>query len=121
MSHVVSIQSRITDSSAVNAACQRLGLTSPVQGTAKLYSGEATGLLLHLPDWKFPVAINTTTGEIQFDDYEGQWGDRQSLDRFLQMYAVEKAKLEARKRGFTVTEQALEDGSIKIQLVEGGA
>src|SRR5437763_1598727 len=43
------------------------------------------------------------------------------LDRFLQMYAVEKAKLEARKKGFTVNEQALQDGSIKLQIIEGAA
>jgi hypothetical protein len=34
---------------------------------------------------------------------------------------VEKARLESRKKGYTVTEQALQDGSIKLQLVEGGA
>ena len=36
--------------------------------------------------------------------------------------AVEKAKLEARRRGHTVTEQRLEDGSIKLTVrVAGGA
>ena len=40
------------------------------------------------------------------------------LDRFLQIYAVEKAKLEARKKGYAVTEQALGDGSIRLQVVE---
>jgi hypothetical protein len=37
------------------------------------------------------------------------------------LYAVEKAKLEARKRGFSVTEQTLQDGSIKVQINEGAA
>jgi hypothetical protein len=35
------------------------------------------------------------------------------------MYAVEKARQEARKKGYQVTEQALEDGSIRLQIVEG--
>jgi hypothetical protein len=35
------------------------------------------------------------------------------------MYAVEKAKIEARKKGFSVSEQVLNDGSIKLQIVEG--
>ena len=45
------------------------------------------------------------------------------LDRFLQAYAVEKAKLEARNRGHSVTEQSLSDGSIKltVQVTGGGA
>ena len=36
------------------------------------------------------------------------------------MYAVEKAKLEARKQGHAVSEQALQDGSIKLQIIEAG-
>jgi len=51
--------------------------------------------------------IDTLTGTIRYDNYEGSWGEQKHLDRFLQMYAVDKAKLEARKKGYTVTEQAL--------------
>ena len=36
--------------------------------------------------------------------------------------AVERAKLEARKQGYTVTERSLSDGSIKLTVnAEGGA
>ena len=47
------------------------------------------------------------------------WGDQVQLDRFLQMYAVERAKLEAQRNGFRCNEQALQDGSIKLQIFEG--
>ena len=47
------------------------------------------------------------------------WGDQVQLDRFLQMYAVERAKLEAQRNGFRCNEQALQDGSIKLQIIEG--
>ena len=40
----------------------------------------------------------------------------QQLDRFLQAYAVEKARIEARKKGHAVTEQSLADGSIKLTI-----
>lgn len=36
----------------------------------------------------------------------------------LQAYGVEKAKLEAQRQGFTCTESVLQDGTIKLQLVE---
>ena len=50
------------------------------------------------------------------------WGEQARLDAFLQSYAVEKAKIEARKKGHTVTEQSLTDGSIKLTIkVNGGA
>jgi hypothetical protein len=120
VSHIVSIQTKVHDPAAVNAACERLRLPSPVQGTAQLFSGEAIGLLVQLPGWQYPAVIDTLTGTVKYDNFEGHWGDQQHLDRFLQMYAVEKAKIEARKNGYTVSEQALTDGSIKVQLIEGG-
>ncbi len=119
MSHIVSIQTRLHDPDAVGAACQRLGLPSPVQGTAKLFSGDVTGLLVQLPGWKYPAVIDTTTGAVQFDNFEGRWGDHAQLDRLLQMHAVEKAKLEARKKGYLVTEQTISGGAIKLQIIEG--
>jgi hypothetical protein len=118
MSHVVTVQTRIHDPAAVAAACQRLGLPAPVQGTAQLFSGEATGLLVQLPGWQYPVVFDTLSGLARYDDYGGRWGDRQYLDRFLQLYAVERAKQEARKKGYSVSEQDLPNGAIKIQIVE---
>src|SRR5437899_12533737 len=121
MSHVVSVQTKVHDPAAVAAACRRLDLSAPVQGTAKLFSGEATGLLVQLPGWHYPAVLDTLSGTVHYDNFEGHWGEQQELDRFLQAYAVEKAKLEARKKGYTITEQTLQDGSIKVQLIAGGA
>jgi hypothetical protein len=120
MSHVVTIQTKVHDPAAVTAACQRLNLAAPVQGTARLYSGEATGLIVRLPGWQYPAVVEPLTGTIRYDNFGGVWGDQQHLDRFVQMYAVERAKMEARAKGYPVTEQALEDGSIKLQIIEGG-
>jgi hypothetical protein len=121
VSHIVTIQTRLHDPVSIGAACRRLNLPEPTQGTARLYSGEATGLLLQLPGWTYPVVIDTTTGMAKFDNFEGHWGEQLHLDQFLQMYAVERAKQEARKKGHQVTEQALADGSIKLQIIEGSA
>lgn len=76
MSHIVSIQTRLHDPVAVGAACQRLGLPAPVHGTAKLFSGDATGLLVQLPGWQYPAVIDTTTGNVQFDNFEGHWKEQ---------------------------------------------
>jgi hypothetical protein len=118
MSHILTIQTKLHDPAAVAAACQRLNLPAPVDGTATLFSGDATGLLIKLPNWVYPLVVNTTTGQAAFDNYQGAWGDQEHLDRFLQMYAVEKTKLEARKKGYSVSEHALNDGSIKLQVIE---
>ena len=119
MSHIVSIQTKVQDLAAIQAACHRLKLPMPVEGTAKLYSGQAKGLLLQLPGWQYPVVIDTATGNTNFDNYNGAWGEQQKLDAFLQTYAVEKAKIEARKKNLTVYEKQLQDGSIQLQIQEG--
>ena len=119
MSHIVTIQTRVYDPAALAAACARLNLPAPERGEAQLFSGTAAGLIVRLPDWRYPVVIDPADGTVRFDNYEGAWGDPQHLRRLLQGYAVEKAKLEARKKGYAVTEQALADGSIKLQIADG--
>jgi hypothetical protein len=121
MSHIVRIQTQLKDAVAVRAACQRLNLPAPVQGKAKLFSGEVEGLAVQLPDWVYPVVVDLPTGEIKMDNFGGRWGDRKHFDKLLQAYACEKAKIEARKRGHQCTEQTLADGSIKLTINVGGA
>jgi hypothetical protein len=118
MSHLVTIARKVHDPAGVAAACRRLGLAEPVHGTAELFAGPATGLLVRLPGWQYPAVIDTLTGVIRYDNYGGAWGDQAQLDRFLQSYLVEKARLEARKKGHTVTEEQLQDGSIKLRIHE---
>jgi hypothetical protein len=117
MSHIVMIKTRVHDSAALTAACRRLGLAQPVLGKVQLFSGEVTGLSVMLPGWQYPIVVDTAEGAIKYDNYEGRWGDTAELGRLLQMYAVEKAKLEARKKGYAVTEQTRQDGSIVLQIV----
>jgi len=120
VSHVVEIQTQVKDAAAVRAACQRLKLEQPSHGTARLFSGEATGLIVKLPDWNYPIVFDTGSGEARFDNYGGTWGCQKQLDRFLQIYAVEATKVQARKQGHSVTEQNLADGSIELTVNLGG-
>ncbi len=121
MSHIVQITTEVRDPVAVTAACRRLGLQEPIRETVRLFSGNATGIAVRLPEWRYPVVGDTASGTINFDNYGGQWGDRAHLDRFLQAYATEKAKLEARRQGHTVSEQALADGCIKLTIHLGAS
>ena len=122
MSHIVQIQTQVRDPVAVSAACRRLGLAEPQQRTAKLFTSTETGLVVQLPGWRYPVVCDLTTGSVKYDDFNGKWGKPEELGRFLQSYSVEKAKLEARRKGHSVTEQPLADGSIKLVIqIAGGA
>jgi hypothetical protein len=117
MSHVVTIQTRVKDPAALTEACRRLGLAAPVTGSARLYAGEAAGLVVQLPGWHYPVVFDAASGEARYDNYGGRWGEQRQLDRLLQAYAVEKVRAEARRAGHTVTELPLPDGSVKLTLL----
>ncbi|WP_339749679.1 DUF1257 domain-containing protein [uncultured Rubinisphaera sp.] len=121
MSHIVSIQTEIRDPVAIRSACDRLRLPEPVFGEVKLFSSSATGWAVQLPEWRYPVVCVVNAAKLAFDNFGGRWGDPKQLDRFQQIYAVQKATMEARKRGHSVIEQPLEDGSIKLTVNVGGA
>ena len=120
MSHIVSIATRVRDPAALAAACRRLGLDEPVVGTAALFTSQASGQIVRLPGWTYPVVIDTASGAVRYDNYGGAWGAQGQLDHLLQAYAAEKAKIEARRNGHSVIEQSLPDGSIKLTIQVGG-
>jgi hypothetical protein len=122
LSHIVTIKTEVNCGESVRLACHRLQLPAPVQGTHRLFSGSHTGLGVQLPDWRYPVVCDLRTRQLHYDNYRGGWGEQNRLDQFLQAYTVERAQLEARRRGHSVTESPLEDGSIKLTVqVNGGA
>ncbi len=120
MSHIVTIRTQVRDPAALQAACRRLGLKAPVQGTARLFTTQATGQIIELPGWTYPAVIDTTTGQVQYDNFNGAWGEQAVLGRLLQAYAAEKTRIEARRTGHTVIEQTLADGSLRLTLQETG-
>ena len=120
MSHIVEIRAQVRDAAAVRAACRRLGLPEPVAGSHRLFLTEVQGLGVRLSGWQYPVVCQLATGQIRYDNYGGRWGKQKELDAFLQAYAVEKAKLEARRKGHACTEEPLADGSIKLTIHVGG-
>ncbi|MEX0867428.1 MAG: DUF1257 domain-containing protein [Pirellulales bacterium] len=121
MSHIVEIQTEVRDAAAIRAASRRLCYGEPTFGEARLFSGTVTGWQVRLPAWRYPLVCDTATGKIHYDHYNGRWGSLCHLDAFLQIYAVEKAKLESRRAGHDCSEQQLADGSIQLTIHVGEA
>ena len=120
MSHVVEIQTTITDLEALTGATRRMQLPPPRFEEVQLFSAKATGYAVPLKDWRYPVVCDVESGQVAFDNFGGRWGQQEELDRLFQNYAIEKTKLEAHKQGHSVYEQALEDGSVKLTVNVGG-
>lgn len=117
MSHTVEIRTEVRDRVAIAAACDRLKLEPPVDGMHQLFSSNrAQGTAVGLRGWRYPVVFDLNTGAASFDNYGGAWGKQDQLDAFVQRYAIEKARIEARKAGHTVSERAEADGSIVLTI-----
>ena len=116
MSHTVTIKTKITDLTAIQAACTRLKLAQPTQGEVRLFDRVAQGIGVQLDGWRFPVCIESD-GNLLFDNFGGFWGIPEKLDQFQQAYAVSKATIEARKQGYTCQESVLADGSIRLNVL----
>jgi hypothetical protein len=121
MSHTVRIVTEVRDAAAVAAAASRLELPPPETGTFALYASQATGLAVRLPGWRYPVVCQLETRELAYDNFGGAWGAPAELDRFLQAYAIEKTRLEARRSGYAVTETPLEGGSVRLTIHLGAS
>ena len=102
MSHTMNIEIELHDRQALENACQRLSLTL-TEGRVKFYSTEEEGILVQLPNWKYPICIKKN-GQVAYDNYNGQWGNLAELNKLRAYYGLEKAKIEARKKGYSVYE-----------------
>lgn len=116
MSHIVQIKTQVNDEMAVRAACLRLKWEEPTFGDFRVFSVNRTGLGIKAPGWQFPIVCNLQTGAVDYDNYNGHWGEQAQLDHFIQAYTIEKARLEAQKMGHSVYEEVLADGSVKLTV-----
>ncbi len=121
MSHVVTIATEVRDLEVLELSCDRLRISHPVFGKVRLFSAEHTGHAVQLAGWRYPVVFDLPQGRVYYDNYEGRWGSMTRFDEVRQAYAVEKTRIEARRAGHSVTEQALADGSVRLTVHVGGA
>jgi hypothetical protein len=112
----------MTDPKVLEKAVGRIkGAQYLGMGNTKTYSGTNTGHIIKLPGWKYDVAVDVTTGECTFDNYNGSWGKDSVLDEVKQGYAIEAVKDKATREGHTMEEITLDDGSVKLVIPIGGS
>jgi hypothetical protein len=136
MSHFTQVKSEIADMEALRATIARMEFQLLENAQCRYYYGtEQKSLVIKLPG-KYDAALEKQADgsySIVADWYDGHVAKRigQDGEILLQMYAVEKAKIEGHKRGFMVTETQGEDhilvtlrdpkgGALKIWCYLGG-
>jgi len=122
MSHFATIQTEIKDSAALRAACEEMGL--PVEENAEArgyYTNRTPGEFVIRLKGPYDIAVNrdgngnyTLTTDWWEGHVEKEVGPQ--FGRLRQLYAVHKASVEARRKGYTVQRRKLNNGSIKLTI-----
>jgi hypothetical protein len=116
MSHISKIELEVKDLAILGQACGRLGVhLMKDQTTHKWYGQDARcDHAIRIPGATYEIGVSHKDGryELQCDFYDA--GIEKAIGRqgglLKQAYAVEKTKLEARRKGYTVLEKKTETG-----------
>ena len=123
MSHISKIELEVKDLGILDKACARIGLMfQRGKQSFKWYSKESRcDHVINVPGASYEIGIIKTGGryELQCDFYdrniEEAIGKNGGL--FKQAYAVEKAKAEARRKGYSVVERHTDTGiRVHVQI-----
>lgn len=122
MSHFTTIKTQIRDVQALQAACTELGLNILEKAEARGFGDQRRHgdlvIQLHGP---YDIAVNLEADGsygLSTDWWLGHVEREVGKDfgRLLQAYAIHKASMEARQRGYTVKRESLHDGSVKLTI-----
>jgi hypothetical protein len=133
VSHYSEVQIELIDEDCLVAALARLGFKGKVELHQEAqplfgYQGDVRAQKAHIiirqhhvgpaandlgferqADGKFRVWVSDY--DVKYNKYDAAW-----MGRLKQAYGVEKAKAEAKKRGYRMSEQKLDDGRIRLVL-----
>lgn len=121
MSHISKIELQVNDLSVLGSACARLGLELVRSKTTfKWYGKDAPcAHAIRVPQADYEIGVINREGgfELNCDFYD------RNLEKVVgkaggllkQAYAVEKTKIEARRKGYSVLEQKTETG-VRLQV-----
>ena len=125
MSHFTTIKTQIKDIAALNLACTEMGLKLITNAKARGYDQEMrNGEFVIQLKGPYDIAVNKQpdgTFGLTTDWWNGHVEREVGKDysKLLQLYAVHKASLEAKKKGYSVLRKSQQDGSIKLVLIGG--
>ena len=125
MSHFTTIKTQIKDIEALRLACLELKLPLLQTANARGYSGDVRrGEFVIKLTGPYDIAVNQQpdhTYGLTTDWWDGYVEKEVGKDysKLLQLYAVHKASIEARKKGYSILRRPQQNGSIKLVLIGG--
>jgi hypothetical protein len=125
MSHFTTIKTQIKDIQALRSACQELGLTVQQDAMARgYYTNTTKGDFVIQLKGPYDIALNQQQDGsfgLTADFWDGHVERKvgKNYGKLLQLYAVHKATIEARKKGHLTRRSQQRDGSIKLVIAGG--
>jgi hypothetical protein len=115
MSHIVTCSIEVRNISALEEAAKRLGFAVVGEGEHRLYGGQTVrGVAVQLPDWNYLMVADVETGELKYDNFNGNWGDQKYLDQLMQEYSAICLEEQAYQQGYSVERHVNENGDIRL-------
>lgn len=124
MSHIQTIEVEITDLQALKSACKRLNLEwKESQNSFKWYQGQSKcDHVIRVPGATYEIGVLKNADRkgftLQVDYYDRKVTEKigQLGGFFKQAYALEKAKLEAIRKGYSVREHKINERQIELRI-----
>ena len=131
MSHIATVEVEFRDMDALAKACVKCGVElRQDQKTFRWYNNKVSACdaaIVHPNARAYQIGVHKTdTGlRIELDPFMGGYGmqdavafqdNKQGLGKLQQAYAIEVARKQAKKQGFSVREQVQADGRVKLTL-----
>jgi len=123
MSHFVAIKTSVRDVNALRKACEELGLALLEKTTARGFARNTLkGDYVIRLKGPYDIAVNMDKESgsygLSTDWYAGHVEKEVGTGyaRLLQLYAIHKTQIEARKKGLSCRRLSLADGSVKIMI-----
>lgn len=114
MSHTVTGNIKITNEEALQRVIEEHKLTLLPKKKHQLFEGEYEGVAVKLDGWRYPVIINTETGDFWYDNYNGQWGHQAELDKFIQDYTLQTMLMAAEANNYMFQTVEMDNGDIEL-------
>ncbi len=118
MSHIATVKVKLKDLPLLAEVCGQLGVPCDLgQQDVKLYSTTVkAGASFKLKGWSYPVAV-LPDGTVQFDNYNGRWGDPKQLHKVLRRYSERMTYRQAQRMGMAVRREERQDGTVVLRLM----
>lgn len=125
MSHIQTIEVNITDLQALKKTCEKLGLVfKNEQKTFRWYYGDqACNHAISVPGAEYEIGVLKNADHpgytLQVDYYDRKLTEKigQLGGLFKQRYTLEKAKIEAIKKGYSVREHRINEKQIELRII----